>query len=110
MLTIQDAIKSLREWKGKQTRYVLIDGRGDRCALGVLGGDDLKLVSSTTYSFKGDTDKGILRDTTVDRIGEAYGIPLDLVVRMIQWNDINRLTFSQIADRLEAENEGRGNA
>ena len=99
MLTIQDAIKRLREWKGKQTRYVLIDGRHDRCVLGVLGGDDLKRIGSMVCSFKGKV--GLLGSDTVFAIGEAYGIQHDLVTRMIQWNDIDKFTFSQIADRLE---------
>ena len=99
MLTIQDAIKRLREWKGKQTRFVLIDGRGDRCALGVLGGDDLKRVGGGTCTFKGKV--GTLSNDIVSAIGETYGMQHDLVTRMIQWNDIDKSTFDQIADRLE---------
>ena len=102
MLTIADAARVLRAWKGKQRVGVLLDARGERCAIGVLGGEALGIDREgmiTGYIFMGKQDAKPTDITTL------YGIDPTLHKQIIAWNDGDGLTFSQIADRLDVLQE-----
>ena len=107
MLTIEDAARVLRGYTGSQTTGSLIDLRGARCAMGVLGGEELGLdPHHGTIVFQGltmtqymSTQKAAVGSND-HRIAECYDIKGE--VDMIEiWNDLFKLSFTQIADKLE---------
>lgn len=99
MLTIEDAVRVLRGWKGEQTQGVLIDAKGARCAMGVLGGEEMGLDQDGIMVFQGKWGEADFR------IGECYGLDSKTVARVERWNDDRALTFAEIADRLERYHE-----
>ena len=95
MLTITDAARILRAYTGTHIRHVYINHEGGRCAIGILGGEELG------YGIKTQFQGSRMRIGT--RIGECYGMSDDIVNDILTMND-EGASLHEIADKLE----GRG--
>ena len=99
-LTFDDAARVLRASTISPITGSLIDEDGCRCAVGVLGGEELGLETPDKPIFQGD-------DFLCDkRIGVCYGMDYRLVTQIIHWNDSSHMTFEQIADQIDMWAEG----
>ncbi len=108
-LTFEDAARVLRASAVQQVTCTLIRIDGCRCAMGVLGGEDLGLEGMMVVRV-GHT-KPINESVPMfqksafevaERIGECYGMGRRMVSQIIEWNDgVSRLTFGEIADRID---------
>ena len=99
-LTFEDAARVLRASTVEQTTGSLIEGNGSRCAVGVLGGEELGLESLHKPIFQG---QGYECDF---RIGKCYGMTSRMVTQIIYWNDSAILTFEEIADKIDMWSRG----
>lgn len=94
-------IKALRSGKYTQTRRTLKDQDGF-CCLGVLCDVlDPKGWNGKMYRF-GDQARGRGAFPPV-AVTNAVGLGRGEVRRLAQWNDVENLSFAQIADLLEKE-------
>ena len=109
-LTLEDAARVLRAWTGPKILGALIDEIGGRCAIGVLGGEELgyspAYTSRNGVRIEADAIfQGSLQVCTDDVIGECYGMDVELVDQIEEWNDEAGLTFAEIADKLDHYDE-----
>jgi hypothetical protein len=90
--------KALRETTAYQITDFFANSSGGRCAWGVFQ-DDLILDGLFHPDLRAETLHD--PDSAYGRIREDVGVAFgnDVVV----WNDDDRLTFAEIADRLDAE-------
>ena len=91
----------------------LINEDGCRCAVGVLGGEDLGLEYMMVTRIERDGKFGhetsnesvpmfqMSAFDVSDRIGGCYGISRRMVSQIIEWNDGIKLTFGEIANRID---------
>ena len=99
MLTIADAARILRAYTGTHIRHVYINHKGGRCAIGILGGEELGYsVEKPTTEFQGS------RMRIGTRIGECYGMSDDIVNNILTMND-EGASLHEIADRLDVLQE-----
>lgn len=112
---IPELVRILRETTLPQTTHHLArppkDGKScSFCALGALGHEKglFTLVVERTSNGKHytvDTHKPGDRETYVGYIHVAreLGLTVSETDEILEWNDEERLTFAQIADKIEAE-------
>ena len=93
-LTLEDAIRILRRYTGKQATFTLLEEDGGRCAMGVLGGESLELRRDHVFL------DGI--EVREEDVGALYNLTRSQSNQIVDWNDINRHTFREIADKMEA--------
>ena len=99
-LTFEDAARVLRASTISPIIGSLIDEDGCRCAVGVLGGEELGLETPYKPIFQGD-------DFLCDkRIGVCYGMDYRLITQIIHWNDSSLFSFKKIADEIDRWAEG----
>ena len=95
MLTIADAARILRAYTGTHIRHVYINHKGGRCAIGILGGEELGCsVEKAMTVFQGSA---LLIGT---RVGKCYGMSDDIVNDILTMND-NGASLHEIADKLD---------
>ncbi len=100
--TVGDAIRILRKYKGEQITGDLLNAKGGRCAMGVLGGADLTVDDDDEVYWRGQSDH------VVYTIGREFGLMEPDVEDIIHWNDGPRRSFMEIADMMEAASSPTG--
>lgn len=100
-------IQTLREAKEPQIRRTMVmpkDGRDCFCALGLLGTKAGIAEVSHWQGFKHLPELLMKHNRThadPDRIGTALGLTRRQINDILYWNDTDKPTFAQIADKLE---------
>ncbi len=112
-LALEDAARVMRASTVQQVTGELIDSNGCRCAMGVLGGEDLGLEHMMVTRIERDGRRCHETHSEVvpmfqksafkiaERIGGCYGMSQRMVSQIIEWNDGIELTFGEIADRID---------